>query len=240
MRSDMAKVVTERPRYGHHAKSNKTSAKRVRNYDPSDDGDAFEKIPKRMPVGAHRQHGYGAKEFSDHLNPLKKYLRKQIGRPWNKIHSELSAKLDRRSMSGRHIWQHIGWEVTQECYIGQFQKSKLAFESRMSRWQKHPSPVRGLYVNPANGLLCENNPKAVEAYNTWVRAAWQKEHDAKEARRVASLTPTERLLEKRRGVLDRAFDRRVTADKVAEEIKQQKFKDAVERHPEILKILKAA
>lgn len=87
---------------------------------------------------------------------------------------------------------------------------------------------------------CENNPKAVEAYNTWVRAAWQKEHDAKEARRVASLTPTERLLEKRRGVLDRAFDRRVTADKVAEEIKQQKFKDAVERHPEILKILKAA
>ena len=56
-----------------------------------------------LPVSRGRQYGWNAKEFSDLINPLKRYLRSCIGRPWNKVHSELSQKLDRRSISGSHI-----------------------------------------------------------------------------------------------------------------------------------------
>lgn len=86
MRDDMAKVVTERPRRGHGEKSRKTTGRRIRSYDSDADYDE----PTRLPVGRGRQYGWSAKEFSDLINPLKRYLRSCIGRPWNKVHSDLS------------------------------------------------------------------------------------------------------------------------------------------------------
>ena len=107
MRDDMAKVVTERPRRGHGNASKKTTGPRIRAYDPDRDYDE----PTRLPIARGRQYGYDCKEFSDLLNPLKRYLRSCIGQPWNKIHSKLSRKLDRRSLSGSHIWDHVMWEI---------------------------------------------------------------------------------------------------------------------------------
>ena len=106
MRDDMAKVVTERPRRRHGNASRKTTGPRIRRFDP--DGDYDE--PTRLPVARGRQYGYEAKEFSDLINPLKRYLRSCIGRPWNKVHSELSRKLDRRSVTGL---PHLG-----PCHAG--------------------------------------------------------------------------------------------------------------------------
>jgi hypothetical protein len=79
MRDDMAKVVTERPRRGHGNKSKKTSGTLIRHYDPD----------------------------ANLLSPLKRYLRSCVGRPWRKVHSELSRTLDRRSVTGSHIWDHL-------------------------------------------------------------------------------------------------------------------------------------
>src|SRR5688572_6492273 len=71
MRDDMSKVVTERPRQGHGNKSKKTTGPRIRRYDPDREHDE----PTRLPIACHRQYGYDAKEFSDLINPLKRYLR---------------------------------------------------------------------------------------------------------------------------------------------------------------------
>src|SRR5262245_47796132 len=103
MRDDMAKVVTERPRRGHQNKSKKTTGLAIRCYDPDFDYDE----PTRLPAARFRQYGYNAKEFSDLINPLKRYLRSCIGQSWKRVHSELSRKLDRRSLSGLHIWSHV-------------------------------------------------------------------------------------------------------------------------------------
>jgi hypothetical protein len=51
------------------------------------------------------------KEFSDLLGPLRRYLRKQVGRPWDKLWSEITQTLDSRSLTGQHIFDHIRWEV---------------------------------------------------------------------------------------------------------------------------------
>ena len=88
MRDDMAKVVTERPRRGHGHKSKKTTGLPIRRYDPDADYDE----PVRLPIARRRQYGWDAKDFSDLINPLKRYLRSCIGRRWNKVHSELSRK----------------------------------------------------------------------------------------------------------------------------------------------------
>ena len=90
MRDDMAKVVTERPRRGHGNKSRKTTGRPIRSYDPDREYDE----PTRLPVARGRQYGYDCKEFSDWINPLRRYLRSCIGKAWAKVHSELSQKLE--------------------------------------------------------------------------------------------------------------------------------------------------
>jgi len=149
MREDMAKVVTERPRRGHGNPSKKTTGPRIRAYDPDRDYDE----PTRLPIARGRQYGYDCKEFSDLLGPLKRYLRSCIGRPWNKIHSELSQKLDRRSLSGSHIWDHLRWEIETDCYIG---ADRLAYPTRRT-YGLSQVPVHGLYVHPKTGLIREQD-----------------------------------------------------------------------------------
>lgn len=147
MRDDMAKVVTERPRRGHGNKSKKTTGPAIRRYDANQEYDE----PTRLPVARARQYGYDCKEFSDLISPLRRYLRSCIGRPWRKVHSELSQKLDRRSLSGSHIWQHVGWEIETDCYIGD---DRLAYSNRRT-YQLLELPVNGLYVHPRTGLIRE-------------------------------------------------------------------------------------
>ena len=151
MRDDMAKVVTERPRRGHGNKSKKTTGLPIRHYDPDADYDE----PVRLPIARRRQYGWDAKDFSDLINPLKRYLRSCIGRPWNKVHSELSQKLDRRSISGCHIWDHVMLEIETDCYIG---PERLAY-SNNRKYGHGEWPIDGLYVDPRTGLIREQRPK---------------------------------------------------------------------------------
>jgi len=142
MRSDMASVVTERPRRGHTNPSKKWGRRLGKNeYDAEDHG------PTRAPIARRHQYGWNAKEFSDLLGPLRRYLRKQVGRPWNKVWSEITRNLDSRSLSGQHIFDHIHWEVAQHV--------RLAADGRLyhNRWSALV-PVSGLYVHPTTGLLC--------------------------------------------------------------------------------------
>jgi hypothetical protein len=151
MRDDIAKVVTERPRRGHSNPSKKTTGLPIRRYDP----DAEYDEPVRLPVSRGRQYGWKAKEFSDLINPLKRYLRSCIGKPWNKVHRELSQKLDRRSISGSHIWDHVMREIETDCYIG---PDRLAY-SNNRRYGGGDRPVVGLYVDPRSGLIREQRPR---------------------------------------------------------------------------------
>lgn len=143
MRQDMAKVVTEAPRGGHANPSKKWGRRLTKDeYGLDDHG------PSRAPISAHRQYGWHAKEFSDVLGPLRRYLRKQVGRPWDKVWSEIWQTLDSRSLTGQHIFDHIRWEVEQDAYIGA--DGRLYDRGRES----HVEVMGGLYVHPVTRLLC--------------------------------------------------------------------------------------
>jgi len=142
MRHDMAKVVTEPPRRGHAAASTKWGRRLgTHEHDADDHG------PTRAPIARRRQYGWHAKEFSDALAPLRRFLRKQVGRRWNTVWSEITASLDSRSLGGRHILNHIRAEVAHHTFLG---VDGRVFEGGRTG----PVPVSGLYVHPSTGLLC--------------------------------------------------------------------------------------
>jgi hypothetical protein len=138
----MAKIVTERPRSGHANPSRKWGRRlNPKEFDLDDHG------PTRAPIAPRRQYGSNWKEFSDLLGPLRRYLRKQVGRPWEKVWSEITRTLDSRSLTGQHIFDHIRWEVEQEAWIGD---DGAIYRKR--QWGS-VQPVTGLYVHPVTRLL---------------------------------------------------------------------------------------
>lgn len=56
-----------------------------------------------------RRHVY--KMFHDKLAPAERWLRAQVGRPWDKVFSELRAKFDSRTVAGAHVVNShmLGW-----------------------------------------------------------------------------------------------------------------------------------
>lgn len=162
MRPDMAKVVTESPRWGH-ANRSKKFGRRLNATEIDEARFALWDDEHAHETGFHGDFDSGptgkvawssgrnkdCKQFSDLLGPLRGYLRKQVGRPWDKVWSELSAHLDKRSITGQHIFDHIRMEVEQHCWMG---VSGTVYARGRYRTPDHP--VDGLYVHPFTHLLC--------------------------------------------------------------------------------------
>lgn len=160
MRNDMAKVVTERPRRGHSEPSKKWGRRLSKAEYVLDDHGA-----SRAPIARRRQYGSNWKEFSDLLGPLRRYLRAQVGRPWDKIWSEITQTLDSRSLTGQHIFDHIRWEVEQEAWIGD--DGRLYHKRRWGSIEL----LTGLFVHPVSGILCykSERPRGFRA-GRWLAA----------------------------------------------------------------------
>lgn len=146
MRPDMAKVVTESPRSGHSARSEKwggrlTKDEVLRACETDDAG------PSGL-IAWSRRRNFDCKQFSDLLGPLRKYLRKQAGRHWDDVYSELSQTLDKRSLTGIHIWDHIRSEVDIHTYMTV--RGEVWTRGRFGSVY----PVGDLFVHPYTRLLC--------------------------------------------------------------------------------------
>src|SRR5664279_4334957 len=93
MRSDMHKVVVERPR------SNPGPGKNGRRANLPD-----ELLPKFE--GVKRPHK-SRKGLTDLLGPLRRWLHSQLGRPWNDVYSEACAVIKPDSVIRAHIKTHL-------------------------------------------------------------------------------------------------------------------------------------
>src|SRR5262245_30944960 len=155
MRKDMSKVVTERPREGHYLASRKTRL-RIRRYDPEK---VYDDLPLRVS-GSRNKHLVNArkqtrsrydevKHFSDLIGPLQRFLRSNVGRPWDDVYSEMKRSLDSRKVTGQHIFDHVKWEVELHPVIGEDGKIYESYPHCRKR-----RLLQGLYVDPRTGLLC--------------------------------------------------------------------------------------
>jgi hypothetical protein len=145
MRADMDEVIIERPRLGRSVARvhNKARRQKLKRQDP-------EEAPKRDSFSAHRQHGWDSKSQTDLIGPLNRYLRKQVGRPWDKVFSEVCQHADVRSTMQRHLREHVLGFVTHG--------SGIVFDDDGKPWYwgrellTHNSMWPNFYVD-TNGLL---------------------------------------------------------------------------------------
>lgn len=133
MRPDMAKIIVERPRRkSWHGKPShpKRVMRRAAKLDPEN------AIAVRgMRRLAHASRGKHLKSLNENLAPLRRFLVRAVGRPWNEVHSEISQHIRVSSAVQFHILQHI-------CDFVEFAPSP-------SNWWGRPR----LWVDPADGVL---------------------------------------------------------------------------------------
>jgi hypothetical protein len=139
MRSDMQKVMCEAPRWGACAKNHKfgTRLKFIPDHD-------YEDQPMKSR-GFESRNGYG-KISRTNEQPLSRFVRSNLGRPWDEVYSELCAKIDKRGATGYRVMHYLRAMVTTGCYFG-------ADGAIYGTW--HTQRVQGFYVHPCTGLLCE-------------------------------------------------------------------------------------
>jgi hypothetical protein len=140
MRADLHKVVVERERYGSSRKSRKWGQRLA--FVPDAD---YDDQPKFVSSARRRQYGWDSKRFSDVLGPLEGFLQSNLGRPWDKVFSELRQGLDVRKVTGRHIFDHLRRMVETDCSIGADRKVYA---------DPYGYEVTGFYVHPRTKLLC--------------------------------------------------------------------------------------
>jgi hypothetical protein len=94
MRADMSRVIVERPRRG--------GLDRRGRLVPIEDLPRYE--------GMRRPHRIAGdwKELNENLAPLRRYLERQVGRPWDKVYSEIAAHLRIGNTVQQHVRDHLG------------------------------------------------------------------------------------------------------------------------------------
>jgi hypothetical protein len=99
MREDMDKVIVERPRVGSRMPSRKKGyRKSLQNVDADD-------LPNREPMLG-RWRGR-EKCLNEHLGPMRRFLRSQVGRPWNRVHQELCEHVSFDNAAQKHVLTHV-------------------------------------------------------------------------------------------------------------------------------------
>jgi hypothetical protein len=144
MRADMAKVIVERPRIkGWAGNKPKGYRRRLRRY--GEDGP-----PTREGIRACWRGG--TKILNEHLDPLRRYLDKQVGRPWDKVFSEICAHIDRSNAVQDHVRDHVEDYVTTHVIL----IDGVACNGEGGSWYGmplHQFRYRPWYVCPRTGLL---------------------------------------------------------------------------------------
>jgi hypothetical protein len=173
MRHDMFKVIVEKPRLGSRVRWS-TGTRRLL---------ASEDAPVKLGMRA----GRGGKWSRDHLGPLRNFLLRQVGRPWNAVFSEICAVVDRRSTVQQHVLLHIGDFVVLETKLVDGEVCGPSHRSVFTPLRDLPEE---LYVHPETGVLLRNNARLLHRQKQRAQA---KHRQAEIEARRRDLSPTEQL-----------------------------------------------
>mgnify|MGYP000375870959 CR=1 FL=1 len=176
MRKDMSKVIVERPRTGRSVAGKKPGRTRAL----VDDDDE----PIRAVKGVREPKGRipKTKRLNETLNPLKRYLASNVGRPWNKVYSEISEHLKPSSTVQQHVRDHV--------------EDFVAIKTRMKGGAVVVTPKYGgecslsesralYYVHPRTGILRLNT----------ARKDWSAEFRKRKTEAAAELAARMRVID---------------------------------------------
>ncbi len=96
-------------------------------------------------------HGGGTKYFNDNLEPMIRFLNSKVGKNWNKVHAQLCKDLNKKTISGLHVFNHLFDFVQLNTYI----ENKKIYYLRNGKLtelistEKYPR----FYIHPTTGQL---------------------------------------------------------------------------------------
>ncbi|MBL1201834.1 MAG: hypothetical protein FWK04_22930 [Nostoc sp. GBBB01] len=150
----LSEIVIERPRVGARISLKKVTGfkKQLDNItkEASEDG-----LFNPYLIKATKKTKY----LSDHLGPLRRFLRSKAGQPWNDVYSQLCERLDTKTMAGQHVIGHLWHYVERHVQI-------IDGDVYTKPDRGHPILLDGsyrnsFYVHPETGILCavQNIPR---------------------------------------------------------------------------------
>jgi hypothetical protein len=99
------------------------------------------------------------KGLSDHISPLRRYLRSQVGRSWNDVYSELCLQLDTSTMTGQHVFQHV-WDYV-ERHVEIIDGIVYRKPYQDPRWDRLDTKYGDrFYIDPDTRILCQVRKKS--------------------------------------------------------------------------------
>jgi hypothetical protein len=162
----MDKVIVERPRYGSRARSRKKGYRKYTQRTP------LEALPKNESLLG-RWKGMG-KSLNEHLGPMRRFLRSNVGRPWNKVHQELCEHVSFDNAVQAHVLAHI------YQYVHRFVEIVEREVRPKDGWHRGRALVAGeMYVCPDSGLLKtvrakrQQRPTTRVSYGTGTQYLWR-------------------------------------------------------------------
>lgn len=161
----LGEVVIERPRTGWRISLQKHSGYKKQLYKLTQEASEDGLFRPYLIKPRHK-----TKSFSDHLGPLRRYLRSKEGQPWNQVYSELCQRLDPSTLAGQHVISHV-WG-----YVERYVELVDGIPYRKPSWRQ-PRRLGSryhdeYYIHPETGLLAvvkqiprpaKTKPAAVEA-----------------------------------------------------------------------------
>ncbi|HJQ58292.1 MAG TPA: hypothetical protein VJ890_15400 [Vineibacter sp.] len=133
MRDDMARVIVERPR----RRIDSVRKGRERR---------LGELPHKQGLRRFNVERGGRTHLNENLAPLRRFLERQVGRPWSKVYSEICARLRVDSTVQQHVRDHL------EDFVAL--APRRGIHMRFS-WHKRSEGLwdQPLYVDPRDGLL---------------------------------------------------------------------------------------
>lgn len=146
MRTDMHKVVIERPRWNPGPGKEHRHA----NMDP-------DYLPRAESM---RRRHYHRKLFTDLIGPLRRWVRSQVGRHWNDVYSEACAVIKPNSVVRVHIKGHLLELVHRDTFLRDGDvwccvKSSIVNRGIERLIKDAVTRFSPFYVDPRTGVLCE-------------------------------------------------------------------------------------
>jgi hypothetical protein len=131
MREDMARVIVERPRILD------SIARKGRRRPPDEE-------PKQLGMRRSQRERGGYKVLNENLAPLRRFLESQVGRPWDKVFSEIAERLRADSTVQQHVRDHL-----RDFVATRPRRGIAVWYSRDNETLWH----QPLYVDPRDGIL---------------------------------------------------------------------------------------
>lgn len=141
MRKDMAKVIVERPRTGGDGGKSIPLKGTKKNLQRTD----WEEMPAFQSNAPGRLYGYDRKQLNENLSPLHRFLRKNVGRPWNDVYSEICENIRVDNAVQSHVRDHVDMDVMTNVVM----INGVPYDPTRS----YPT-WREFYVHPETGILC--------------------------------------------------------------------------------------